>query len=58
MVVTVTKTSFERLKPRVVNYRVYKSFKNKLFRENLLYELSKTTLEENSDDFKEFIEIC
>ena len=41
MVLTVMKTSFDRLKPRVINYRDYKSFENKLFREDLLYELSK-----------------
>ena len=58
MVVTVMKTSFERLKPRVINYRDYKSFENKLFREDLLYELSKTALEENADGFQEFREIC
>ena len=58
MVVTVVKTSFERLKPRVINYRDYKVFENQLFREDLLYELSKTTLEENADGFQEFIEIC
>ena len=39
MVVTVMKTSFERLKPRIINYRDYKSFKNKLFREELLSEI-------------------
>ena len=58
MVVTVMKTSFERLKPRVINYRDYKSFENKLFREELLLELSNSTLEENADRFEEFIEIC
>ena len=31
MVVTVMKTSFERLKPRVISYRDYKFFENKLF---------------------------
>ena len=41
MVVTAMKTSFERLKSRVINYRDYKSFENKLFWEDLLYELSK-----------------
>ena len=54
MVVTVMKTSFERLKPRVINYRDYKSFENKIFRE----ELQNATFEENTDGFKEFIEIC
>ena len=53
MVVTVMKTSFERLKPRAINYRDYKSFEKKLFREDLLYEL-----EENVDGFQEFIKIC
>ena len=50
MVVTVMKTSFEILKPEVINYRDYKSFENKLFREELLFELSNSTLE--------FIETC
>ena len=58
MVVTVMKTSFERLKPRAINYRDYKSFKNKLSREELLFELSNSTLEENADGFKEFSKIC
>ena len=57
MVVTIMKTFFERLKPRVINYRDYKSFENKLFREKLLFELSNSTLEENADDSEEFIEI-
>ena len=57
MVVTVMNTSFERLKTRVINYRECKSFKNKLFRD-LLYQLSKTTLEENADGFQELNEIC
>ena len=38
MVVTVMKTSFERLEPRVINYGDYKSFENKLFRQELLVE--------------------
>ena len=58
MVVTVMKTSFKRLKPRVINYRDYESLENKLFREELLYQLSNTTVEKNTNGFKEFIEIC
>ena len=53
MVVTVMKTFFEKLKPRVIYYRDYKSFKNKLFREELLFELSNSTLEENADGLEE-----
>ena len=48
-VLTVLKTSFERLKPSVINYGDYKSFENKLFREELSLELSNLTLEENAD---------
>ena len=58
ILVTVMKTSFERLKPKVINYRDYKSFENKLFREELLLEWSNSTLEENADGLEQFIEIC
>ena len=36
MVETDMKTSFERLKPRVISYRGYKSFEKKLFREEFM----------------------
>ena len=45
MVVTAMKTSSEGLKRRVINYWDYKSFENKLFREELLFELSNLTLD-------------
>ena len=51
-------TSFERSIKRVINYRHHKSFENKLFREELLFELTNSTLQENADGFEEFIEIC
>ena len=57
-VVTVIKTSFERLKPSVIDYGDYKSFEKKLFREELLFELSNSTLEESADGLEEFIGIC
>ena len=57
-VVTVIKTSFERLKPSVIDYRDYKSFEKKLFREELLFELSNSTLEESADGLEEFVGIC
>ena len=43
IVVTVMKTSFERLNSRIINYGDYKSSENKLFREELLYEFSNAT---------------
>ena len=57
MVVTVMKTSFERLKQRVLNYRDYKSLENQLLPQFSLI-LSHATLEETADGFQEFIKIC
>ena len=56
IVVTVMKTCF--VKARVINHGDYKSFKNKLFPEELLFQLSNFTSEENVDGLEEFIEIC
>ena len=36
MIVTVMKTSYRKIEPRVINYRDYKSFSNEGFRESLL----------------------
>ena len=47
-------TSFEKLKPRVINH---KSFESK-FREELLFELLNSDLENNGSGFEEFIEVC
>ena len=43
MTLTVTRKSFKKLKPRVINYRSYKDFLNGLFRESLLEKLSQQT---------------
>ena len=51
------KTSSERLKLRVLNYKDYKSFENKIFREELLYELPNATFDENANGFEGFIDI-
>ena len=45
----VMKATFEKLQPRVVNYRDYKSFENCRFRAGLLSELSKANIEENEE---------
>lgn len=39
-------------------YTDYESFENKIFWEELFYELSIATFKENSNGFKEFIDIC
>ena len=38
------KTSFQKLGPKVINYRTYKYFDNEDFRKDLLVELSKYNL--------------
>ena len=46
-------TSFDRLKPRIINYRDHKSLENKVFHESFenlpLYQLSNTTFEKNTN---------
>ena len=48
MVVTVMKTNFRKLEPKIINYRNYRYFSNDRFREKVTSELSKVVLE-NSD---------
>ena len=56
MTVTVMKTSFQKLKPRVIIYRDYDSFCNEVYRDNLTEELSKQNFEENS--LEKFLYTC
>ena len=58
MIVTVMKTTYWKIGPRVINYRDYKSLSNEGFRESLLENL-KGKLSENSDQrFNNFINTC
>ena len=58
MIVTVMKTSYWKIKPRIMNYRDCKSFSNERFRE-LLLENVKGKLSGNSDQsFSNFINTC
>ena len=52
------KATFEKLQPRVVNYRDYKYFENCRFRADLLSELSKANIEENEERLSEFLNTC
>ena len=57
MIITVMKTSYRKIEPRVIKYRDYKSFSNEQFRESLLNLKGK--LSENSDQsFSNFINTC
>ena len=48
MIVTVVKPSYQKIEPKVINYRNYKSFSNEGFRESLLENI-KGKLSEISD---------
>ena len=56
MTVTVMKMHFQKLQPRVINYRDYKHFQNENFREDLLF--GTVSIKNNYDGFTSFIETC
>ena len=56
MVVTIMKTTFQRLPPKIRTYRNYNKFFNHKFREIVVKELSLTNTSNN--DTNNFIEIC
>ena len=58
MTVTIMKASFQRLQPRIINYRDYRRFQNDVFREELLSELLDVSIGENEEDFSNFLDIC
>ena len=58
MILTVTKMAFQKLKPRVINYRDYKHFNNERFRDDLLSEISNSYLEFDNNSFDEFFNMC
>ena len=58
MTVTIMKASFQRLQPRIINYRDYRRFQNDVFREELLSELLNVSIGENEEGFSNFLEIC
>ena len=58
MIVTVMKTSYRKIEPRVINYRDYKSFSNERFRESLLENLEGKLSENSDQSFSKFINTC
>ena len=55
MVVTVMKTNFRKLEPKIINYRNYRYFSNDRFREKVTSELSKVVLENSGKGFNKFL---
>ena len=58
MTVTVMKTFFDKLQPRVVNYRDYKYFENDKFSTNLLSEFGKANIEEKENGLNNLPNAC
>ena len=56
MIVTVMKTTFQRMPAKIRNYRDYRHFDINIFRESILYELAKESV--SNTDLNKFIEIC
>ena len=57
MTITIMKASFQRLQPRIINYRDYRRFQNDVFRAELLSELLKVIIRENEEGFSNFLDI-
>ena len=58
MVLTILKTNFRKLEPKIVRYRNCNNFSNKLFRENLVIKLSVTETNANGRSFDKFLKLC
>ena len=58
MTATLVKTTYEKLKPRIVNYRNYKNFRNDAFRQILMDKLSTEKNNTNCSGFEKFLQIC
>ena len=58
MTLTVMKTFFEKLQPRVVNYRDYKYFENDKFRTDLLSEFGKANIKEKENKLNNLLNAC
>ena len=58
MTVTVMKTFFKKLQPRVVNYRDYKHFENDKFRIDLLSEFDKANIEGKENGLNNLLNAC
>ena len=52
------KTTFQKLKPRIVQYRDYTQFSNDNFRKKLLEKLCLENINTNSNGLAKFLQIC
>ena len=52
------KTSYEKLKPRIINYRDSKNFCNDTFRQILLEKSAAENINASCSGFEKFLQIC
>ena len=55
---TVMKRFFEKIQPKVVNYRNHKYFEKDRLRIDLLSELGQINIEENKNGLSNFLDAC
>ena len=58
MIVSVMETTFQKVKPRTVQYRDYTQFSNVDFMKKFLENLSLQNTNTNSNDLETFLHIC
>ena len=58
MTLTVMKTTFEKLKPRICYFRKWNEFCNEKFRTQVLTKLSMENINNSSSGINKFLEIC
>ena len=58
MTVTITKMTFQKLEPRIINYRDYRFFDNVRYKNDLLQQISNSYLEFNDNGLSGFFDIC
>ena len=56
--ITMMKTSFRKLKSKIINYGKYKNFSNDILRDTLLEELSQVRTNNDDDGFNNFLRLC
>ena len=57
MVVSVIKTTFQKLKPRIVQYRDYTQFSNDNFKKEILETLSLENINTKSNGLEKYLQI-
>ena len=58
MMLTIMKTTFRKLKLKIINHRKYKIFSNDIFRDIPLEGLSRVRIDNDDDGFNNFLRIC